>query len=328
MRHVVIMLVLGALGCGEKTPPEAVEASTPTEDAATATGTPSGDTAAAVDPLRDKLMALAVASECLRKGNTPPEQAAQTMLALYKAHGVDLETYTREMSKLASDPAFQVEIDRQTKDCPLAAPSTPEVVAAPPDTAAEPETAAPDTEPAPADTAIAVTPEAGGAEAGPDAVVAAADTHAEPETRAAAADSTPDTAAATPDTAVATPDTAVATPDTAQAPEVAQVPPEPEEEVSFTGTWSGQLYGGATPGNLRVVIKGRTITSAVATFGRTSVRLKGAISEKGSLTLGGTSGDDFMRISGTVQRTGRAMNGTWNGVVDRRRSNGRFILKR
>ena len=57
-------------------------------------------------------------------------------------------------------------------------------------------------------------------------------------------------------------------------------------------------------------------------------RLKGTLSDKGQLNLGGTAGNDFIRVSGRMHANGRVINGTWDGVIDRKKSNGRVQLKR
>lgn len=320
MRRISTILLIVFLGCQKGADaPEVVLISaevgaaaapdTSASAAPDAAAAPAPDTAAAAPDaataapdaaaLREKLLALAVASECLRRGNTPPEQSAQTMLALYKAHGVDLDTYTREMSRLAGDPAFQAEIDAKTRDCPIAPiaavdAGVAEVLvdggASVPDATS---LAVGDTGPAPADTAAAAI------DAGIAAVV---DTRSE-----AVADTKTEAIADTRGEAVA---------------EVA------EPEVDFSGTWTGQLYGGPMPGNLRVTIKGRAVISAVATFGRISLRLKGSISDKGHFNVGGTSGKDFIRVAGQTHANGRVINGTWDGVIDRKKANGRVQLKR
>lgn len=307
MRHIRIGLVLVALGGCEKTQ-DTPEVQIISADATTAADATAATAATADVPdeasvlaaaTREKLLTLAVASECLRKAGTPPEESANKMLALYKEHEVDLNTYTREMTRLAGDPAFQAAIDARVGNCPtivatadvigdtsdattnVASDGGPDIVA--------PETVAPDT-------------------ALPETV----DTWVTPETIA-------DTHVV--DTTVA-PETTIA--DTRVLPEVSI---DPVPEVAYTGTWTGQLYGGSTPGNLRMTINGRTITSAVATFGKSTIRLKGSISEKGSLSLGGTADQDYIRISGQVQTGGRGINGTWDGVVEKKRGNGRFLLK-
>lgn len=308
MRHIRIGLVLAALGGCEKTQDVPEVRIIRAETAAATVDASAADAEALAAATREKLMALAVASECLRKGNTPPEQSANTMLALYKAHEVDLETYTREMSKLAGDPAFQAAIDAKTKDCAIVPVATSDTLAAS-DTVV------------PADTVVADT--------GPEVVPAAADTVAVVDTQVVQDTLVvPETIVDTSVSPETIADTRIVdtTPDTRVLLEVSIEPDKPE--VAFTGTWTGQLYGGASPGNLRLVINGRTITSAVATFGKSSIRLKGTISEKGALSIGGTSGQDFIRISGTVQTGGRGINGTWDGVVEMKKGSGRFLLKR
>jgi len=312
MRYICSGLVLVLLGGCGKTPdaPEVrlISADGSGAAAGDATATSPGDIDALAAATREKLLALAVASECLRKGNTPPEQSANTMLALYKAHEVDLVTYTREMSRLAGDPAFQAEIDAKTRDCAVAA-VTPDVVVAS------------DTQPV--DTSAAT-------DSGPEIMAAAAPDAVAPETLGdtfVAPETLVDTFVAPEiiaDTRIVDTTPEAVAPETRVMPEVSIEP----EEVAFTGTWTGKLYGGGSPGNLRLTINGRTITSAVATFGKSTIRLKGSISEKGALSIGGTADQDFIRISGMVQSGGRGINGTWDGVVEKRRGNGRFLLKR
>ena len=311
MRHIRIGLVLVALGGCEKTL-DTPEVQIISADASAASAT---DTSTAADvpaeastlaaATREKLLTLAVASECLRKANTPPEESANKMLALYKEHEVDLGTYTREMTRLAGDPAFQAAIDARVGNCPAIVATADVVVGDTNDGVAS------DTGPDIVDTLVAdtlVVPE----------TIAAADTLVAPETAIADTQVVDTTIAETQalDTTIA---------DTRVLPEVSI---DPVPEVAFTGTWTGQLYGGSTPGNLRIAINGRTITSAVATFGKSTIRLKGSISEKGSLSLGGTADQDYIRISGTAQSSGRGINGTWDGVVEKKRGNGRFLLKR
>ena len=343
------MFMLGAapaLGCGEKAPPAAdvvpVEA------------------AAADDPLRATLLELAVASECLRKSETPPEQMAATMLALYKAKAVDLETYTREMSRLAGDAAFQTEIDARARACPqnpdapdaavdaAVADGVVDTAAAPPDTTpVETAVAAADSATEAADTAVVV---ADTAPAPADIALAVAETQlADTVAEAQLADTVAETQLAVADTTPSTPElivpevfvvldvvptsdaplipiaeTRIAEADT-RAPEVV-LPIDPPDAVDFSGTWTGQI--GGAPGTLRVVVRGRSITSATATFGRSAIKLKGTLSEKGLLSLGGSAGDDFMRMSGKTQTSGRVINGTWDGVIEKRKTSGRFLLKR
>jgi len=309
-------VVLISAEVGVEAPPDTTPAVAPdvgvaapdTTAAAPETAAPAPDAAA----LREKLLALAVASECLRKGGTPPEQSAQTMLALYKAHGVDLDTYTREMSRLAGDPTFQAEIDAKTGDCPTAPIGAPDAAVA--EIVADTAAATPDATTAAVDAGPTVdSAPAGAVDAKTEAVV-------DTKTEAIAETKTEAIVDTKTEAIVDTKTEAIV--DTKSAVEVA------EPEVEFSGTWTGQLYGGPSPGNLRVTIKGRTVTSAVATFGRISLRLKGSISEKGAFNVGGTSGKDFIRVGGQAHKNGRVINGTWDGVIDRKKADGRVQLKR
>lgn len=130
------------------------------------------------------------------------------------------------------------------------------------------------------------------------------------------------------DTQEAGPDDASG-PDDAIGSDVVELDTKPDKPAgpSWSGTWTGGLSGGAN-GNLRVTVSGRRVTGAVATFGRSVLRLKGSLSEKGSLTLGGTQGDEFLRVNGRVERGGQVISGNWDGVIDRKRISGRFRIAR
>jgi len=113
--------------------------------------------AKAASEMRNKLKALAVASQCLAKQGKSGDEMSQIMLAQYKAYGISVSDYAKEMAKLTNDRAFQDEIRTAVDKCP----------AAPPAAAAADAGAAPD--------AAAAAADAGAAPAGgPDAQVAMA----------------------------------------------------------------------------------------------------------------------------------------------------------
>jgi len=70
--------------------------------------------------LREKLKVLAVTSECMRRAGTTSEEMAQATIAMYRAHGIDLETYSREMARLANNQQFQAELAAAIAECPEA----------------------------------------------------------------------------------------------------------------------------------------------------------------------------------------------------------------
>ncbi len=70
--------------------------------------------------LRDKIKTLAITAECMRKAGASSEDMAPAMLALYKANGLDLETYSKEMTRLATNTAFLDEVAKATAECPVA----------------------------------------------------------------------------------------------------------------------------------------------------------------------------------------------------------------
>jgi hypothetical protein len=228
--------------------------------------------------LREKVLALAVASECMRKTGVPQAQATHAMLSLYKAHGIALERYAKLMTKLSAEPAFTAEVERLTQDCP-ALPAEPKGLAdvqVAPDTNA-PDTTSPDT--APADTAPA-------------------------DTRSPLADAGPSE-------------------DAPRAVTDAQTPTERD----LSGTWTGPAAG-PVAGTLRVTIAGRTIKEAVATFGRTTYRLKGSLSDRDAIMLAGKEGMDFLRLTGKLEANHKSFSGAWNGVINRKRAEGRFRIVR
>jgi len=264
-------------------------------------------------PLRDKLLELAVAGECLRRSEVDPEAAVAAMDALYRGHGIALDVYAKEMSVLSADSRFGAAVEERLTRCAG-------VVAALVRTGV----------------AVDAADVVGGA-SGPDALVdtavaQVADGVSGADTGATLSDvggPIVDAVAAVVDVVEPGPKDVVAAPDAAaEAPDVvAEVKVEPKPEPRFAGTWSGSMTGTAS-GTLRVTVQGSRVTGAVASFGRSTLRLKGSISDKGVLTLGGTAGDEFLRLSGKLERSGQAIGGTWDGVIDRKRSNGKFRIAR
>lgn len=250
--------------------------------------------------LKRKLVELAVASECARREAVPAEQAIPRLEALFAAQGVTLAEYSDAMAQLVSDNELHAAIGARLGSCgglvealwPKTAQGDAEVV----------EDAVGDVGAEAADTGPAALAEVSGqgVDAGP-----AEDTGVG-------------------DTAAPTDEDVKVAPDVTDTPEVKE-PPRPAP--SWSGTWVGALKGKQS-GNLRVTVSGRVVTGAVATFGRSTIRLKGSLSDKGSLSLGGTAGDEFLRLSGRVERAGQVISGTWDGVIDRKRSSGSFRLSR
>jgi len=287
-------------------PAPTTEAPAPTEaDAAPAAPevAEAPDTAAAeAEALQEKIKALAVASECLRKQGVTPEQASQTMLALYRAHGIELDVYTREMGRLAGDPKFQESVQAALASCP-AAPVPVEVEADAGGTVAE------------ADAGATV------AEADAGATVAEAD--AAPTTVAQ-----PDAAATTVAQADAAPTVAAAdaAPTTVAEADAGTPTPTPHEPTSkLTGTWTGALAGQGG-GTLRMTVNGRNVTSAVATFGRDKITLKGSITEKGLVTLNGRKDNEFVRVKANVDKNQTSISGTWDGTIDKKKVGGKIKM--
>ncbi|MFO0748572.1 MAG: hypothetical protein U1F43_23345 [Myxococcota bacterium] len=69
-----------------------------------------------------------------------------------------------------------------------------------------------------------------------------------------------------------------------------------------------------------MTIAGHNVTSAVATFGRIKINLKGSINDKGLLNLAGRIDNSFLRVHGTADKGGSSFSGTWDGTVDKKRS--------
>lgn len=256
--------------------------------------------------LERKLVELAVASECARREAVPAERAIPRLEALFAAQGVTLAEYSDAMAQLVSDRELHEAIGARLGSCgvlvealwPKSAQGDVEVVE---DAVADVGSGA-DT----ADTGLGALGEVSGqgGDVGPAEDAGARDTTAAP-----------------------TNGDAKVAPDTSDGTDGADVKEPPKPAPTWSGTWVGALKGKQS-GNLRVTVSGRTVTGAVATFGRSTIRLKGSLSDKGSLSLGGTVGDEFVRLSGRVDRAGQVITGTWDGVIDRKRSSGSFRLSR
>lgn len=259
--------------------------------------------------LKAKLVELAVVGECARREAVPTEQAIPRLEALFAAQGVTLAEYSDAMAQLVSDKDLHEAIAARLPTCgalveALWPKSAADAVDAAGAEVAE-VSADGDTSAGAVDAGPAVQPDAGPvADTRPDELK-----DVQSEVRVA------DTAGPS---------------DIASARDVedkSDTKVEPKPAPSWSGTWVGPLKG-AQSGNLRVTVSGRVVTGAVATFGRSTIRLKGSLSDKGSLTLGGTVGDEFVRLSGRIDRAGQAITGTWDGVVARKRSSGSFRLSR
>lgn len=286
----------------------------------------------ATDPLREKFATIAVMSECLRRRGVSPAETAQQLDAFYVAQGISLDTYAREMSRFAAEPSFQAEIERRIAKTEGCVAITGDVVGdAHADTAVADTVGPVDT--VVADTAVradaglvADTMQAGAADTGV-ADTGAGDTMVDAKVvdTSVVADTHVVDASAVADTKVA--DTKVAEAVDAKAPSDTEIKKPIEKGVSYAGNWIGPLTGGSS-GTLRVAVNGSTVTAAVATFGRASIRLKGTLSATGKLTLGGSVDKDYLRISGAADKAAKTITGTWEGVVDRKRGNGSFRISK
>lgn len=308
----VVGLVVGACGGsggGAETSSGAQavpDAATGAEDSAgEASPEASAPTVTVSAELKRKLVELAVASECARREAVPGEQAIPRLEALFAAQGVTLAEYSDAMAQLVSDRELHAAIGARLGSCGVLVEALwPKTAQGDAGGGEDLGAAVPDT----ADTADT-------ADSGLGALA---------EVLGQGADAGPAEDAGARDTAAPTTEDAKVAPDVGDEPDVKE-PPKPAP--SWSGTWVGALKGKQS-GNLRVTVSGRTVTGAVATFGRSTIRLKGSLSEKGLLSLGGTAGDEFVRVSGRLDRAGQVITGTWDGVIARKRSSGSFRLSR
>lgn len=242
--------------------------------------------------IKTRLIELAVASECARREGVATERALPRLEALFATQGMTLTAYSDAMSRSVDDQELHAAIEKRLGSCAeLVKVLWP--------------------------SAGATEPDVGGADVAlPDTTTPDVVRVVEPDTLA---DTAADTGPGTSNDAGPTVAVADVTPDTTEVKK-----PAP----SWAGTWTGSLKGKQS-GTLRVTVSGRTVTGAVATFGRSAIRLKGSLSDKGFLSLGGTVGDEFVRVSGRLKAGAQAIiTGTWDGVVARKRSNGTFTLAR
>jgi hypothetical protein len=332
--------LLFVMACGEKGP--ATGAAGPADP-----GTQPQVTAPAPSAeLREKLRTLAVAAECLRRSDAPNEVVSRAMMDLYAEHGIDLDTYAREMGRLGGDASFQAEIQAGLSSCPTPPVAVGDPAAADPATEADAGATGAD----PGSVIAAAAPDAEGAggvgvepaldpeEGGPDGSSAEPGGAGEeaallqpPETDptdAAVPAPADDPLAAGPEGSPAeadpaTPDVDIAEPGQAD-PETPDTPDAPD----FGGTWTGALRG-TTSGTLRLVVQGTSLSSAALNIGGRSVRLQGTLTATGKLALGGRlKAGEFIRMRGTVSRDHTRMTGSWDGVIERKMVKGSFSLTR
>ncbi len=311
-RWVVVAFVALAGGCGKEGPSGEAGNGSDVGGVAIIRAEDATAPTPAEGPLRDKLLELAVAGECLRRSGVDPEAAVAAMDALYRGHGIALDVYAKEMSVLSADSRFGAAVEERLTRCAgVVAALVPGGVGVDAANAANGPDAVGDTVVAQVVDVPPVqdTQDTGGGQAdvgGPIADVVAVVDVVEPG----------------PKDVVAAPDAVVEAPDV-----VGEVKVEPKPAPRYAGTWSGTISGTAS-GTLRVTVQGSRVTGAAAAFGRSTLRLKGSISDKGVLALGGTAGDEFIRMSGKLERSGQAIGGTWDGVIDRKRSSGKFRIAR
>jgi hypothetical protein len=65
------------------------------------------------------------------------------------------------------------------------------------------------------------------------------------------------------------------------------------------------------------------------TLGSKSVRLHGSVSSGGQMSLAGRiQGGGFVRLRGRIDKSGKHLQGTWDGMVDGRNQQGTMTLSR
>ncbi len=93
---------------GRKPKPSGVKAKDPATSAS----------ALAVDSeLLERIKSLAIESECLRRSGLQAEVLKTKMISLYKSYEIPLQTYAKEMTRLASNRAFQDDVDAGVEVC-------------------------------------------------------------------------------------------------------------------------------------------------------------------------------------------------------------------
>ncbi len=302
--------------------------------------------AAAGDSLRDKLLALTVAAECMRKQGATTEDMSNAMLALYKAHGIDLETYSREIAALANNQQFLAEITAKTAACPETPAAEDQPDAA---TGGQPDAgtggdpgAGTGGDPGAGDQPDAGTHGDPGAGDQPDAA-----THGNPDAGDPPdAGDQPDAGAGDPLDAATHGNPGAGDPLDAgtngdpgagdpldagthgdpgaggQARDTAEPPPPP-----VRGVYKGLISPG---GKLRVTVNASGgIGASTATVDKQRYRLKGRYDKRrGAVRLGAKVDRDLIQLRGHLDAKRGVIKGTWNGVVDGKRKSGRFEAKR
>ncbi len=324
-RSLPLLLIL-ITACGQT--------SSPAEGSPAAAEVQSSAPPAPSAELRDKLRELAVAAECLRRSDAPNEVVSKAMMDLYAKHGVDLDTYAREMGRLGGDAGFQAEIQAGLASCatPPVAVGVADTVEAPADAVdgapADPIGDAAPTPPGESDD-VAIDPADGGAAPESDAAAAGVgeesgeDATAEPPDEQVAEVAPGDAAGDDPEAGV---DPAL--PDGADPSTSPPISPPPGDGPDFSGTWTGALRGTAS-GTLRLVVDGTRISSVSLNLGGRSARLQGTLTATGKLSLGGRlKAAEFIRMRGSVGRDGATITGSWDGVLDRKMAKGSFSLTR
>lgn len=241
------------------------------------------------DDLRAKIRTLAVASECMRKAGATSEEMMPAMLALYAAHGVELEEFSREMARLSATPGFSAEVAAAAAECPEAPPVVAEGDGEPGD--GEPGDGEPgdgegdgdvDGDPAEGDPAEGDPAEGDPVEGDP-----------------------------------------------AEGDPVEGDPEEVVREIpkaTMAGTYRGGLPGG---GRFTVTLRENgTVRSGSATLNKRSFSLTGRVAPNRALAFAGTSGRDWVRFSGKLVPARGTMTGKFQGVVGSKKAAGGFSAKR
>ena len=228
--------------------------------------------------LRGKLKALAVASQCLAKQGKSGDTMNQVMMAQYKAYGLTMSEYAREMAKLTNDRAFQAEIRQAVAACP-------EVDQAPADASTHTDARTEET-----------------ADVGP-----MQDSAKNSEVTAASEKDTrkgdPNTASGQPSGADGAGGVPNIAPPTYPTPQVERSTSKPAAKVnrSLSFVWFGTFGGGSQRGRLTIRVKGGKV-NATAMLGASRLSMSGRISGK-QVRFSGRRAQTFGKFTGTVSGT-------------------------